>query len=226
VVGFLDGTLAVLLSAAFVLGLGHSFEPDHVVAVSTIVSQGRGLVRSVVTGSLWGLGHTMSLLVVGVLVMLLRLQFPATIAKVFDTLVGVMLVVLGLWTVLKVRRDRMHLHVHTHDGKAHSHLHSHRESLSHEHKHIPFSVGIVHGLAGSGALLILAMATMSSITEVLSFMAAFGGGLVLAMSLISSVLSLPTRIGGKLSATVGSLFPASAGVLSLALGILVVLGFA
>lgn len=221
----LDMTLIIALSAAFVLGVEHAFEPDHVVAVSTIVAQSRGLVKSIVTGSLWGLGHTVALLIAGIIVILLRVQFPTGISTVFETIVGFMLVILGIWAIINVRKNRLHFHVHAHDGKTHVHLHSHRETESHDHKHLPFSVGVVHGLAGSGALVILVMSTMVDIRQGLFFIIAFGGGSILAMSMISSALSLPLTFGGKLSTWLGTLFSTGAGILSLILGILVVFRF-
>ncbi len=219
----MDTAFVIALSAAFVLGVEHAFEPDHVVAVSTIVTQNRGLVKSVLTGSLWGLGHTLALLTAGILVILLRLQFPVGISTTFEIFVGLMLVVLGFWAILNVKRKKLHIHVHSHIGKTHAHLHSHKESASHEHPHLPFSVGVIHGLAGSGALVVLVMSTMADITQGLFFIAAFGGGSILAMSIISSALSLPLAFGGKLSALFGVIYSAGAGLLSIALGTLVVL---
>jgi len=221
----LDMTLIIALSAAFVLGLEHAFEPDHVVAVSTIAAQNKGLIKSIATGSLWGLGHTVALLIAGIIVILLRVQFPAGISTAFETAVGFMLIILGVWAILNVRKNKMHFHVHAHDGKTHVHLHSHRETESHDHKHIPFSVGLVHGLAGSVALVILVMSTMADITQGLFFIAAFGGGSILAMSMISSALTLPLTFGGKVSKSVPTIFSTGTGILSLILGVLVVFRF-
>lgn len=221
----MDTGLVIALSAAFVLGVEHAFEPDHVVAVSTIVTQSRGLVRSVLTGSLWGLGHTVTLLVAGILVILLRVQFPTKIAVTFEFFVGLMLVALGFWTLRNVRKNKVHFHLHSHNGKAHAHLHSHTESPSHEHPHLPFSVGLVHGLAGSGALAVLVMSTMSDIMQGLFFIAAFGGGSILGMSVIGSALSLPLIVGSRLSTRIGIIFSAGTGMLSIALGFFVVLRY-
>lgn len=221
----LDTALVIALSAAFVLGVEHAFEPDHVVAISTIVTQSRGLVKALKTGSLWGLGHTVTLFVAGILVILLRVQFPANISSTFELFVGAMLVALGLWALLNVKRKKLHFHVHTHAGRTHAHIHSHKEGPSHEHAHLPFSVGVIHGLAGSGALVILVMSTMVDVFQGLFFIVAFGGGLVFAMSMIGSAINLPLSFGGKLSALVGSAFAAVAGLLSVALGGFVVLRF-
>lgn len=221
----LDAALLVALSAAFVLGVEHSFEPDHIVAVSTIATQSRGLGRSLLTGSLWGLGHTLALLVAGMLVILLRVQLPLNISAEFEFLVGIMLLLLGLWTVVNLKRKKLHFHAHSHDGKLHAHLHSHRDDETHNHPHVPLSVGVVHGLAGSGALVVLVMSTMAGVFQGLAFIAAFGVGLIVAMSLISSMLSLPVSFGGRFAHVTGFVFQAGAGCLSLALGVLVLVGY-
>jgi sulfite exporter TauE/SafE len=159
------------------------------------------------------------------LVILLRVQMPTRISNTFELFVGLMLIVLGLWAVLNAKKQKFHFHVHSHDGKSHAHLHSHRESESHDHPHIPFSVGIVHGLAGSGALVVLVMSTMAGVVQGLVFIAAFGGGLILAMSVIGSVLSLPMSYGGKFTELIGLVFQVGAAVLSMGLGVLVVIGY-
>lgn len=221
----LDIALPIALSAAFILGVEHSFEPDHVVAVSAIVTQSKGLVKSLATGSLWGLGHTLALLVAGILVILLRVQFPANLSASFEVFVGLMLVALGLWAIVNVKRKKLHFHVHSHNGTTHAHLHSHSQGESHEHAHLPFSVGVVHGLAGSGALIVLVMSTMANITQGLFFIAAFGGGSIFAMSMIGSAINLPLTFGGKSSPIIGKALSAGAGFLSVALGTFVVLRF-
>jgi ABC-type nickel/cobalt efflux system permease component RcnA len=221
----LETTFIIALSAAFALGVEHSFEPDHVVAVSTIVAQSKAITKSLLTGWLWGLGHTTVLLIAGILVLLFRVQFPPGISSSFELIVGVMLVILGIWTLSKLKRGKFHFHVHTHDSKTHAHVHSHAEGPSHEHAHLPFSVGIVHGLAGSGALVILAMSTMTGVIEGVFFMVFFGAGLIFAMSLIASALSVPSVLGGKLSSLIRPVFSAGAGSLSVALGIFVIFGF-
>lgn len=221
----LDAALLVALSAAFLLGLEHSIEPDHVVAVSTIVTQSRSPVRSLLAGSLWGLGHTLTLLIAGLVVILLRVQLPTTISIVFEFGVGLMLVALGIWTVVNVRRRKLHFHVHSHDGKLHAHLHSHSDGPAHDHLHIPFSVGIVHGLAGSGALIVLVMSTMANATSGLLFIAAFGAGLVIAMSVIGSALNAPISLGGGFAERTGFVLQVGTGLLSTVLGASVVIGF-
>jgi ABC-type nickel/cobalt efflux system permease component RcnA len=221
----LETQLLVALSAAFVLGVEHAFEPDHVVAVSTIATQSRRVSRSLLTGWLWGLGHTVTLLVAGTLVLLLRVQFPMSISNSFELVVGVMLIVLGVWTIHRLRKSRFHFHAHTHHGETHAHVHSHAEGVSHDHAHVPFSVGIVHGLAGSGTLVVLTMSTMANPIDGVFFIASFGIGLILAMSLIASAISAPSILGGRFSSLIKPVFSAGAGILSITLGIFIISGF-
>jgi len=221
----LETELAIALSAAFVLGVEHAFEPDHVVAVSTIAIQCKAMSKSLLTGWLWGLGHTAILLAAGILVLLLRVQFPTSIRGSFELIVGVMLIVLGIWTMNRLRREKFHFHVHTHEGRTHAHLHSHAEGSSHDHAHVSFSVGMVHGLAGSGALVVLTMSAMTNVVDGVFFIASFAIGLVLAMSLIASAISAPSILGGRLSSLIKPAFSAGAGVISIALGIFIISGF-
>jgi len=151
-------------------------------------------------------------------------RMPAIISSAFDYAVGLMLILLGVWAVVNVRRQRLHFHVHSHDGKLHAHLHSHKKNSNHDHAHIPFSVGMVHGLAGTGALVVLVMSTIGAVTEGLFFIAAFGGGLIIAMAIISCVLTLPISYGGRFEELLRFALQAGAGVLSMVLGTLVLAG--
>ena len=221
----LDIPITIAVSAAFVLGAQHALEPDHVVAISTMATRNSSILRSLMTGSIWGLGHTIALLVVGMLLILLRVQLPLSIANSFELAVGFMLVVLGLWTLASMKEKKLHLHTHSHNGATHTHIHSHSETESHEHAHVPFSVGVVHGLAGSGAMVVLVMSSMTDVLQGFFFIVSFGLGLILAMSLIASVLGVPSALGGKLSAVIGPLFSSGAGLLSMSLGTFIILSF-
>src|SRR5918911_1822657 len=108
-----------LLGLGFLLGLRHATEADHLVAVSTIVSENRSLWRSAAVGALWGLGHTVSLFVAGALLIALRVPVPERVATALELAVALMIVLLGtriLYLVLKGRRD-VHVHAHTHGGR-------------------------------------------------------------------------------------------------------------
>ena len=194
------GTLIGLLGLGLILGLRHALDPDHIAAVSTIVSESRSVRRSSLIGTCWGLGHTMSLLVAGVLVIALKIQISDRLALWMEFAVALMLILLGLKAVLKPLRGwRIHVHQHAHGGSSHSHVHLHRpsEEHAHQHRHLirsgarPFLVGLVHGMAGSAALMILVLATIPSALASLIYIAVFGLGSVGGMLIMSSLISLP-----------------------------------
>jgi len=175
----------------FVMGLRHALDADHVAAVSAIVSRGGGWLKATRIGVFWGLGHSATLLGVGFGLVFLKLTVPAGAALIFETVVGLMLIVLGLRAWRQARRGGVHIHTHAHDGSAHVHLHAHADSPSHNHAHVPFLVGMLHGLAGSAALAVLVMAASSSVAGSLSYMLAFAVGTMVGMSVTSAVLGAP-----------------------------------
>src|SRR5229473_1113071 len=146
------------LGLGFVLGLKHATEADHLVAVSTIVSERRSIWQSAGVGALWGIGHTASLLVAGIFVVGLGVAIPEPVANVLELLVALMIVFLGM------RLVHAHIHSHTHGGKQHTHVHFADEQHTNGHSGLsgwrPILVGIVHGLAGSAALTLLVLSTV------------------------------------------------------------------
>ena len=174
-----SGALAAL-SLGFLLGLKHATDADHVVAVSTMVAQYRNAWRGIWVGGSWGLGHTTPLLVLGVIILVFEetvLDRYETVAPVFEAGVGIMLVLLGVQVFWNLRRGRLHLHSHTHDEGPHVHIHSTHDPASgpeveaaHGLFHFgrPFfrmksyTIGVVHGLAGSAAVMLILLPTLSS----------------------------------------------------------------
>ncbi|MEP6636892.1 MAG: urease accessory protein UreH [Acidobacteriota bacterium] len=202
------GTLAVLgLGLAF--GLKHATEADHIVAVSTIVSEHRNLLRSVVVGALWGLGHTASLIVVGVIVLALGVAIPLWVASWLEFGVALMIIGLGISALLRALRKRrdVHLHRHSHDGISHVHIHFHEPATEHEapgqgvagrHSHSvslvgikPLLVGAMHGLAGSAVLTLLVLTQVPSAAVGLLYLLIFGVGSILGMMVMSGLIGIP-----------------------------------
>lgn len=201
-----------LLGLGFVLGLKHATEADHLVAVTTVVSEHRSVWRSAAVGGLWGLGHTASLFAVGGLLILLRVTIPDGVRVALELAVALMIVLLGtrvLYLVLRRRRD-VHVHAHAHDGgRTHTHLHFHGRADAHtaaepdaashaRHGGIwgwrPFAVGVVHGLAGSAALTLVVLAeVMRGGSRLLgvAYLLLFGLGSVGGMLLMSALIGLP-----------------------------------
>lgn len=191
--------LIATLGLGFVLGLKHALDADHIVAVSTIVSEHKSIFKSSLVGTFWGLGHTVSLFLIGLLVILLRLAIPPRVALWMEFGVAIMLVLLGVNIVWKFfRGKRIHIHTHEHDGLKHAHIHLHEgEEEAHSHYHLmkfgtkPFFVGLVHGVAGSAALMLLVLTTIPSPLAGILYILIFGIGSIGGMLIMSSLISLP-----------------------------------
>lgn len=184
----------------FVLGLRHALDPDHVVAVSTIVTAEPSWRRSSLIGSFWGLGHATSLLALGGIIVGFRINITELAASRLEIIVAVMLVGLGLYAIRSARAGfRLHAHPHQHDGQEHAHLHAHRAHAQPAHQHVhplrfglrPYAIGLVHGVAGSGGLALLVMATAKTATAGLLYMMALAIGSMVGMSILSALLTLP-----------------------------------
>ena len=198
------GVLAVL-GLSLVLGLKHATEVDHVIAVSTIVSEHRNLWRAMLVGGIWGVGHTASLIIVGAIVLVLRIAVPERIADVLEFGVALMILGLGANALARALRHRtaVHVHQHQHRGVAHSHLHFH-ELASEPHAHVvtrigfkPLLVGAMHGLAGSAALTLLVLTQIGSIVTGLVYLIVFGIGSIVGMSLMSGLIGLPFALSSR-----------------------------
>jgi hypothetical protein len=177
------------------LGMRHALEPDHLAAVSTLVTGERSTFKAAWLGACWGFGHTLTLLAVGAVLVALRAEMPAAAADVFELGVAVMLIGLGLRAIYLAARQGPAgpLHLHHHGGLVHSHpgvpahVHIGKWTLARR----PLIVGAVHGLAGSGALTALVLATLPSTTARLIYMALFGLGSTIGMAMLSGLLGWP-----------------------------------
>lgn len=223
------------LSAAAVLGLGlvfglkHATEADHIVAVSTIVSEHRNVWRAALVGGLWGVGHTASLLVVGVVVLALRVSIPVHVASWLEFGVALMIVGLGINVIVRaLRRKRVHTHGHEHvDGVTHAHIHFHdHETEQGTHSHAvarvgfkPMLVGAMHGLAGSAALTLLVLTQIESVGLGLLYLTVFGLGSVFGMLLMSSLVGLPFALSARRLPSLSHSLQLVAGLLSIAFGL-------
>lgn len=177
------------------LGMRHALEPDHLAAVSTLVTDQRSSYRAMLLGACWGVGHTITLLVVGIVLVVLRSEMPPGISDVFELAVAAMLIALGGRAVYTAARQgsrgptRVHQHgrrVHRHPGAV-QHVHIGGWTLARR----PLIVGAIHGLAGSGALTALVLATLSSTAARVTYMALFGLGSTVGMAALSGVLGWP-----------------------------------
>lgn len=209
--------LTILLGLGFILGLKHALDADHVVAVSTIVSQTKNLKKSSLAGAIWGVGHTATLFLVGLVILVFKLAIPDKLALSFEFIVGVVLVVLGVDVLRKVIKGKVHLHEHQHGDSVHTHLHSHKESPSHNYIHKSFVVGTIHGLAGSAALMLLVLTTVNSIFQGLLYILIFGIGSIVGMLIVSGIIALPFLLSSKFD-KINNIVKILAGTISIVLG--------
>jgi hypothetical protein len=195
-------TIASALSLGLLLGLRHALDADHLAAITAIVSERRSLLGSSLIGGWWGLGHTLSLLVAGLIVLFLRIEIPERVAHALEFGVALMLIGLGAHALHRLARGgRAHIHAHEHGGLRHTHPHLHKSGDQIEpgtHHGLPLGVrpllvGMVHGMAGSAALMLLVLATISSPVLGLLYIALFGLGSIGGMMIMSSLVGLPIR---------------------------------
>ena len=214
--------LELLTSSGFgsLLGMRHALEPDHLAAVSTLVSRERNSLKAALLGMCWGLGHTAGLIVVGAVLVVFRAELPTRIADIFELLVAIMLIALGSRAVLAALRQvrpahhhRLAFAVHQHSGMP-AHVHIGAWTLARR----PLIVGAIHGLAGSGALTALVLTTLPSTSARLSYMALFGLGSTVGMAALSGLLGWPlARLGAHHG--VARAISLAVGCMSVALGL-------
>ncbi len=170
--------------------------PDHLAAIAPLAV--RRPRHAWIPGVRWGFGHSAGVAVVGLLSLWLRDLVPVNLLSGWgERLVGVMLLGIGLWGLHKAFKNNLHTHEHEHDGERHVHVHVHGQKTGHEqrrahqHTHAAFGIGILHGLAGSshflGVLPVLAFPTM---TQAITYLAAFGAGTIFSMAIFSWVMGM------------------------------------
>lgn len=203
-------TLAATFTLGFLLGMRHAADADHVAAVATLATRNRSVAQTVVQGVAWGTGHTLTLMVFGGVVLAAGAMIPAMVAGALELAVGVMLVALGADALYRLWRERIHFHAHRHtDGGAHFHAHSHRgegvrhDPARHEHAHPrglaarAMLVGMMHGMAGSAALILLGLEAMRSPAWAFAYIAVFGLGSIVGMLLLSAAIAVPLRLSSR-----------------------------
>src|SRR3989440_7646543 len=180
--------LLALSGLGLLLGFRHAFEPDHLAAVSTLATRQDRLLDACRLGLAWALGHTASVGVVVGAIVLFGLRLPDRLWPAADLLVALLLIGLGGSVILRYARGRWHLHVHSHAGAPHlhlhSHVHSHAQGTLHEHAHPQgdarrsLRFGLLHGLAGSAAILVLLVAAAPTRAAQFAYFLSFAAGTV------------------------------------------------
>lgn len=187
-------SIAVL---GFLLGVRHAVDPDHVVAVGTIATRTPTFRRAAAVGALWGIGHTMTILAVGGAIVLLRVVISPRVGLAMEFAVALMLITLGLVNVANAR-------------------HAHPPNPSSAR---PVVVGMVHGLAGSAAVALLVLATVSSATWAIAYLLLFGMGTIVGMVMVTAVIALPASLAVSRVRHARRWLTLASGVVSLVFGV-------
>lgn len=223
-----------ILVVGLLLGMKHATEADHLAAVATLATRQSSLKQTLRQGVAWGIGHTLTLMLFGGAVLLLGQVISPRLEQALETAVGIMLIALGADVLRRLVRDRIHFHVHRHHpDTAHVHAHSHRGEGRHAdsaHRHVhaqrwpvrALAVGMMHGLAGSAALVVVALQTIPSARLGVGYIALFGVGSIAGMAMLSVIIAVPLKLSSGYLNRVRHAMTALVGVLTCALGIFTV----
>src|SRR5271170_4939513 len=245
-------TLLSIIALGFFLGMRHATDPDHVIAVATIVSRQRSIRHAALIGVLWGLGHTITILIVGSAIILFGIVIPARVGLTMELSVGLMLILLGILNLSGILRwitetvtpsqPGSHSHPHGHGDYIHSHPHGHSpEKHGHSKEPTPVSwmdrifgrlglyqvirplaVGIVHGLAGSAAVALLVLTAIRVPSWAILYLLVFGIGTVAGMMLITAAIAVPFKFSDGRFARLNRSMGMVSGVVSLVFGLFIV----
>jgi cytochrome c biogenesis protein CcdA len=240
-----------ILGLGFLLGMQHALEADHIAAVSSIAARRTDVGDIVKHGLTWGLGHTLTLFVFAGAAILVGQAIPEHWSRPLETAVGIMLVGLGAHVLWRLWRDGVHFHRHSHgDGTVHLHAHSHAKAAAkekskveisnetvphararHEHAHVfhthgfrwrTLLVGLMHGMAGSAALLVLAVAQAKSPAIGLFYVALFGIGSMIGMGALSTVIAVPLAVSARWLTSANRGLQGAVGVVTILIGVMTI----
>jgi high-affinity nickel permease len=222
----MDTSLVAALGLGFLLGLRHAMEADHVAAVSTFVSRERTLLRSCLRGTFWGIGHTAALLAAGVAVIAFKVRIPPEFERIVETVIALVLILLGGHVLLRaVGSLSLHSHEHVHDGVRHRHTHVHiGPHGAHDHVHLfadarkPLLLGLLHGLGGGGALVLVVLTTLPSPAAAFLYILVFGLGSTAGMLVLSGLIGLPFKLLAGGSERLVTVLQMVVGLVSIAIG--------
>lgn len=223
------------LSTAAMLGFLHAIEVDHMIAVTTFVSRRPALRSAAIFGARWGVGHSVAVLIAGGILVATGLRWPERYDAYGEAAVGLVLVGLGVWALVSARRlhlhppeehgDHAHLHVHA-DGAGHAHEHHHHHGhadpgrVPHRHGHGITLVGLLHGLAGTSAVVALLPVTLIQRKVLgLGYLVCFGLGTTAGMMLFAVIAAAAMRQAADRSVRLGRLMAMLVGLAGIGVGL-------
>jgi ABC-type nickel/cobalt efflux system permease component RcnA len=227
----MDLSIIFILLTGIGLGFAHSLDPDHVVAVSTLLCNNKSVRKSITSATVWGVGHSTVLFIIGLLVLSLSVIIPQSVLKLFDSAAGVLLIILGALVIRPLISERIHTdqvnHEHTHSHPQmhpHSHSHDHTNDNHHGHAHLHKSAltGALQGLGGSAALMLVTLSTVNSVGVGLVFICLFGVGVILGMVGIACLVGSVMAYTASNLERVHKIIKALTGSVSIVFGILII----
>ena len=221
----MDLSIILIILTGFGLGLGHSLDPDHVVAVSTILSNNKSVRKSIISATVWGVGHSTALFIVGLCVLSFKIVIPNIAINLFEFLAGAMLVILGIFVLTPLVKEKNN-HVRNFPENTLSTLNANSDGVSKKkHKHLNKSAvaGVLQGLGGSAALMLVTLTTASSVTIGLIFILIFGFGVILGMIGISCVVGTVIAYAASNLERIHKMIKAITGTGSIIFGIFIIL---
>ncbi len=249
-----------LLFVGFLLGIRHALEADHIATVASLVSNHPSRSQMLRQGFAWGVGHSLTLLLIGSLVLWSDQLIPQQVASGLEMAVGAMMIILGLDVLRRAHRSRIHFHTHRHqDGRVHFHAHTHPKPTpdltpdqashqtplkftgtfkaidkphslqAHSHQHPKswplraLSMGLLHGMAGSAALVLLFVDQVQTIAAGILYIVLFGAGSILGMLAFSLVISVPLSLTAKHMTRLHNGLQVAIGVITSGIGLMLLM---
>jgi high-affinity nickel permease len=199
IANFSDGaTVGLIVVVAVLLGLRHASDPDHLAAVSTLIASGKERTKRAAArlGFTWGLGHATTLFAFGLPIVLFKAYLPEPVQKGAEASVGLVIVALAVWLLVRWRRGLFHVHLHTHGGRPHAHGHTHGGQSDHAHRLTArsplqaYGIGLVHGMGGSAGVGVLLLATIHNSGIAVGALALFAFFTAVSMSIMSTTFGM------------------------------------
>jgi high-affinity nickel-transport protein len=222
--------LLAVIGVGFLLGVRHATDPDHVIAVTTIVSRQKDIRHAGLIGALWGVGHTITIFLVGTAIILFNMAIPPRVGLTMELAVGLMLILLGALNLTGFTQWMTHRFTPGHSHNGGSVVHSHVD----EPKGVsglrrvgvyqvlrPLAVGLVHGLAGSAAVALLVLSAIRDPRWAIAYLLVFGVGTIAGMMLITMVIGAPFAYTGRRYASLNRGLGLASGLVSIAFGMFI-----
>ena len=203
--------MTTILILGLLIGMQHALEADHIAAVATIAARQSSIRKVIRHGAVWGIGHTLSLMLFAGAALYTKIAITKSFSAILEGCIGILLIGLGGHLLYRLWKNRVHFHAHRHQsGVFHFHAHSHQGDSSdhaispHDHDHptgLPIRtlfIGMMHGLAGSAALLVLTATAVNDTLSGIAYIAMFGIGSIIGMVILSALIAVPLSYSARM----------------------------